>query len=59
MEGSNMLGNIDGLLDDTFRYVAGYLGLKGVRDGLHEYQRNFINYRMKVIKRYILDVRIS
>ncbi|XP_027774399.1 uncharacterized protein LOC107024437 isoform X2 [Solanum pennellii] len=40
-EGSNMRDNIDGLLYDTFRDVAGDLGLEGVREGLSEDAKKF------------------
>ncbi|XP_049387467.1 uncharacterized protein LOC125851762 [Solanum stenotomum] len=40
-EGSNMRDNIDGLLHDTFRDVAGDLRLEGVREGLSEDAKKF------------------
>ena len=54
-----MSDNIDDLLHDTFRDVAGDVGLVGVREVLTEDKRNLINYWRKVKKSYIMCVRIS
>ena len=53
-----MRDNIDGLLHDTFRDVAGDLGLEGVREGLSEDTNKFYKLLRKENKSYYLGVRI-